>query len=73
MTHPGDGPFFCLFEGKQREMEGCGIGLTCCLLPYSGNLRSLNELAKQARADHIIHTGDFGFYDNTSLERIADK
>lgn len=38
-----------------------------------GNLRSLNELAKQARADHIIHTGDFGFYDNTSLERIAEK
>lgn len=39
----------------------------------TGNLRSLNELAKQARADHIIHTGDFGFYDDTSLERIADK
>jgi hypothetical protein len=33
----------------------------------------LNDLAKQARADHIIHTGDFGFYDDTSLERIADK
>lgn len=38
-----------------------------------GNLRSLNELAKQARADHIIHTGDFGFYDDTSLDRIAEK
>jgi hypothetical protein len=38
-----------------------------------GNLRSLNELAKQARADYIIHTGDFGFYDETSLERIAEK
>ncbi|KAI5283909.1 hypothetical protein KEM52_003180, partial [Ascosphaera acerosa] len=37
------------------------------------NLRSLNELAAQARADHIIHTGDFGFYDNSSLERIAEK
>jgi hypothetical protein len=33
----------------------------------------LNDLAKQARADYIIHTGDFGFYDNTSLERIAEK
>ena len=33
----------------------------------------MNELARQARADHIIHTGDFGFYDDTSLERIADK
>ncbi|GAO13359.1 hypothetical protein UVI_02013690 [Ustilaginoidea virens] len=39
----------------------------------TGNLRSLNELAKQARADHIIHTGDFGFYDETSLDRIAEK
>ena len=38
-----------------------------------GNLRSLNDLAKQARADYIIHTGDFGFYDDTSLERIAEK
>lgn len=38
-----------------------------------GNLKSLNELAKQARADHIIHTGDFGFYDDSSLERIAEK
>lgn len=43
-----------------------------CLVP-TGNLRSLNELAKQARADHIIHTGDFGFYDDTSLDRIAEK
>lgn len=41
--------------------------------PFIGNLKSLNELAKQARADHIIHTGDFGFYDDSSLDRIADK
>jgi len=38
-----------------------------------GNLKSLNDLAKQARADYIIHTGDFGFYDERSLERIAEK
>ena len=38
-----------------------------------GNLKSLNDLAKQARADVIIHTGDFGFYDDSSLDRIADK
>lgn len=43
------------------------------LLPFTGNLKSLNDLAKQARADHIIHTGDFGFYDDSSLDRIADK
>ena len=39
----------------------------------TGNLRSLNDLAKQARADYIIHTGDFGFYDDSSIDRIADK
>ncbi|KAL4806398.1 hypothetical protein BDV18DRAFT_152350 [Aspergillus unguis] len=44
-----------------------------CIADVRGNLKSLNELARQARADHIIHTGDFGFYDDTSLDRIADK
>ncbi|KAN0087274.1 Protein of unknown function (DUF2433) domain containing protein [Elaphomyces granulatus] len=44
-----------------------------CVADVRGNLRSLNDLAKQTNADHIIHTGDFGFYDDTSLERIADK
>ncbi|KAL9110473.1 MAG: hypothetical protein Q9227_005017 [Pyrenula ochraceoflavens] len=44
-----------------------------CVADVRGNLKSLNELAKTARADHILHTGDFGFYDDTSLERIADK
>lgn len=42
-------------------------------LKIKGNLKSLNDLAKQARADHILHTGDFGFYDESSLDRIADK
>ena len=39
----------------------------------SGNLKSLNDLAAQARADCVIHNGDFGFYDEESLKRIADK
>lgn len=39
----------------------------------AGNLRSLNELAREARANYIIHTGDFGFYDDRSLDRIAEK
>lgn len=50
----------------------CASLLICPFLT-AGNLRSLNELAKSARADYIIHTGDFGFYDETSLERIAEK
>ncbi|KAI1369982.1 hypothetical protein F5Y08DRAFT_291898 [Xylaria arbuscula] len=44
-----------------------------CIADVRGNLSSLNDLARQARADHIIHTGDFGFYDETSLDRIAEK
>ena len=42
-------------------------------LTWAGNLRSLNDLAETAKADYVLHTGDFGFYDETSLERIADK
>ena len=38
-----------------------------------GNLKSLNELARLAHADYIIHTGDFGFYDENSIDGIADK
>ncbi|KAF2760449.1 hypothetical protein EJ05DRAFT_450153 [Pseudovirgaria hyperparasitica] len=44
-----------------------------CIADVRGNLRSLNDLANEARADYIIHTGDFGFYDDRSLERIAEK
>ncbi|KAJ9614414.1 hypothetical protein H2200_002550 [Cladophialophora chaetospira] len=44
-----------------------------CIADVRGNLKSLNDLARQAKADYILHTGDFGFYDNTSLERIAEK
>lgn len=43
------------------------------LMTCIGNLRQLNELARNANADYIIHTGDFGFYDETSIERIAEK
>jgi hypothetical protein len=39
----------------------------------AGNLQSLNQLAADARANYIIHTGDFGFYDDRSLDRIAEK
>ena len=40
---------------------------------WLGHLRQLNELARNAKADYIIHTGDFGFYDDASLDRIAEK
>ncbi|KAF3904041.1 hypothetical protein AA313_de0209322 [Arthrobotrys entomopaga] len=44
-----------------------------CVADVRGDLLSLNELAKKTNADIILHTGDFGFYDNTSITRIAEK
>ncbi|KAF5134719.1 putative protein C16H5.12c [Metarhizium anisopliae] len=66
---PGAAP---LLPNQGRVIQTGPIRVLC-IADVRGNLRSLNELAKQARADHIIHTGDFGFYDDTSLERIAEK
>ncbi|KAI1863184.1 uncharacterized protein JN550_009710 [Neoarthrinium moseri] len=66
---PGATP---LLPNQGRVLQTGPIRILC-IADVRGNLRSLNELAKQARADHIIHTGDFGFYDDTSLERIAEK
>ncbi|KAI9885592.1 MAG: DNA-binding transcription factor yap1 [Watsoniomyces obsoletus] len=59
-------------SGHGRVVQA-GAARVLCVADVRGNLRSLNELAKQARADYIVHTGDFGFYDDSSLERIADK
>ncbi|KAI4097982.1 MAG: hypothetical protein LQ339_006643 [Xanthoria mediterranea] len=64
------GPNYLPNNGRIIQSGGTRI---LCVADVRGNLKSLNDLAKQARADHIIHTGDFGFYDDTSLDRIADK
>ncbi|KAL1306198.1 hypothetical protein AAFC00_004298 [Neodothiora populina] len=57
-------------QGRVIQSNGARV---LCIADVRGNLRSLNDLARQAKADHIIHTGDFGFYDDTSLNRIAEK
>ncbi|KAI9826600.1 MAG: hypothetical protein M1832_006196 [Thelocarpon impressellum] len=69
---PGGGHVSNLLPNHGRIVQSGGVRVLC-VADVRGNLRSLNELAKQARADHIVHTGDFGFYDDSSLERIADK
>jgi hypothetical protein len=43
----------------------------------AGNISQLNQLAREANADCIIHTGDFGFYgmkrkDTLKKERTHD-
>ncbi|KAI5814507.1 hypothetical protein BZA77DRAFT_97526 [Pyronema omphalodes] len=57
---------------NQKIIEKAGVRVLC-IADVRGHLRTLNELAKKANADYILHTGDFGFYDETSLDRIADK
>lgn len=69
VSQPGAAP---LLPNQGRVIQ-TGPMRVLCIADVRGNLRSLNELAKQARANYIIHTGDFGFYDDTSLDRIVEK
>lgn len=63
----------CVLQMSEVSVEnGLDSGLTATHSSL-GNLRSLNDLARNARANYVIHTGDFGFYDDSSLERIAEK
>ncbi|ODV95942.1 hypothetical protein PACTADRAFT_16123 [Pachysolen tannophilus NRRL Y-2460] len=38
-----------------------------------GELSKLNDLAKQYGSDIIIHTGNFGFFDENSIDRIHES
>ncbi|KAG2174704.1 hypothetical protein INT43_005762, partial [Umbelopsis isabellina] len=44
-----------------------------CVADVRGCISQLNQLAEKANAQYIVHTGDFGFYEHTSLERISDR
>ncbi|KAI8376600.1 hypothetical protein EDC96DRAFT_495112 [Choanephora cucurbitarum] len=44
-----------------------------CTADVRGNISELNRLAREFNADYIIHTGDFGFYDRSSLDRIGER
>ncbi|KAG8836232.1 hypothetical protein FRC17_008968 [Serendipita sp. 399] len=48
-------------------------GRLLCIADIRGNLSHLNALAAEANAKAIIHTGDFGFIDTASLDRISDR
>ncbi|KAK4677336.1 hypothetical protein QC764_406270 [Podospora pseudoanserina] len=71
--HPAPLPGAQPLLPNQGRIVQTGPNRILCIADVRGNLQSLNDLARSARADFIIHTGDFGFYDETSLERIADK
>ncbi|KAI9483346.1 MAG: hypothetical protein EXX96DRAFT_499422 [Benjaminiella poitrasii] len=44
-----------------------------CTADVRGNISELNRLSREFNADYIIHTGDFGFYDRSSLDRIGER
>ncbi|KAG6845846.1 hypothetical protein H0H87_002537 [Tephrocybe sp. NHM501043] len=43
-------------------------GRILCIADIRGRLSALNDLAREANAKAIIHTGDFGFFEASSLE-----
>ncbi|KAH9921545.1 uncharacterized protein BXZ73DRAFT_104427 [Epithele typhae] len=48
-------------------------GRLLCIADIRGRLSALNDLAREANASAIIHTGDFGFFEAPSLDRINDR
>ncbi|OZJ05608.1 hypothetical protein BZG36_01469 [Bifiguratus adelaidae] len=44
-----------------------------CISDVRGNISQINTLAAEANAQYVIHTGDFGFYEPASLDRITDR
>ena len=48
-------------------------GRILCVADIRGRLSALNDLARDANANAIIHTGDFGFFESNSLDRINDR
>ncbi|VDC01107.1 unnamed protein product [Peniophora sp. CBMAI 1063] len=48
-------------------------GRILCIADIRGRLSALNDLAREAGAQAIIHTGDFGLFEASSLDRIHDR
>lgn len=42
-----------------------------CIAEIRGQLSQLNNLAKKYKASCIIHSGNFGFFDSGSINRIS--
>lgn len=46
----------------QTKVFDTDFGRLLCVADIRGRLSSLNDLAREANACAIIHTGDFGFF-----------
>ncbi|KAJ7645955.1 Ser/Thr protein phosphatase [Mycena polygramma] len=57
----------------QTKVLDTAHGRVLCIADIRGRLSALNDLAREANAHAIIHTGDFGFFEANSLDRINDR
>ncbi|EPS95900.1 hypothetical protein FOMPIDRAFT_1131613 [Fomitopsis schrenkii] len=57
----------------QTKVFDTSHGRLLCIADIRGRLSALNDLAREANASAIIHTGDFGFFEASSLDRINDR
>ncbi|EIW62255.1 uncharacterized protein TRAVEDRAFT_164125 [Trametes versicolor FP-101664 SS1] len=57
----------------QTKVFDTAQGRILCIADIRGRLSALNDLAREANASAIIHTGDFGFFEASSLDRINDR
>ncbi|KAH9987382.1 hypothetical protein BJV77DRAFT_1026131 [Russula vinacea] len=48
-------------------------GRILCVADIRGHLSSLNDMVREENAKAVIHTGDFGFFEASSVERIHDR
>lgn len=48
-------------------------GRVACIADVRGNMSLFNQIAQETGAQAIIHTGDFGFYERASFDRISDR
>ncbi|EPQ59741.1 hypothetical protein GLOTRDRAFT_136541 [Gloeophyllum trabeum ATCC 11539] len=57
----------------QTKLLDAVHGRLLCVADIRGRLSALNDLAREVNASAIIHTGDFGFFEASSLDRINDR
>ncbi|CAO3599849.1 unnamed protein product [Absidia cylindrospora] len=58
---------------KPNEVVNIDGKQILCTADIRGSISQLNQLARDANAQCIIHTGDFGLYERSSLDRITDR
>ncbi|KAI5827342.1 hypothetical protein K523DRAFT_309641 [Schizophyllum commune Tattone D] len=73
-TRPGASPLPRPYQvNTQTKVLDSQHGRILCIADIRGRLSALNDLAREANAHAVIHTGDFGFFEEESLQRINDR